>query len=497
MCENPDLPRSAVELSSRARWRGGLIIFLAVLAAMLVAAPAWAAPVSLPSLRIDGAAPGDRVGASVAVAGDVNGDGSRDVIVGAPGAGAAYVLLGPFQAGTTIDLANLAGRGFVLRGSPQQAAGTSVAAAGDVNGDGLADVIVGAPGATPHQEGPQTQPGRAHIVFGSRTPHDTDLSAPGSAGITLIGGRFRFPDAFGWQVAGVGDVDRDGRADVAIAAPGNPGFEDEFTKGRAYVVFGRRTPGTITMGRLGHSGFRIGFDELTSVSAAGDWDRDGRADIAVMGNSAVRVIYGQRYHAPIDLAHLGRHGLTIRTRQPYRFENGAVTGGMDVNGDGHADVVIGEPAAHLVGFGPSNGGAWLVAGSASRETVNLGAPGRRAWEPAIGGRGWMAGSAVALGRVNADRRADVVMVANGSLAVVYGTATHRTVRLDAIPAGRGFLVDGSMEPAPSGSPPGRGGFVSSAAGDLDGNGRAELLAGAPFASHEGRPNAGSAYLFVR
>ena len=464
---------------------------------MLVAAPAWAAPVSLPSLRIDGAAPGDRVGASVAVAGDVNGDGRRDVIVGAPGASAAYVLFGPFQAGTTIDLANLAGRGIVLRGTPQQSAGTSVAAAGDVNGDGLADVVVGAPAATPHQEGPQIQPGRAYIVFGTRTPHDIDLSALGSAGISLTGGRFHFPDAFGWQVAGVGDVDRDGRADVAIAAPGNPGFENEATRGRAYVVFGRRAPGTITMGRLGHSGFRIGFDELSSVSAAGDWNRDGRADIAVMANSAVRVIYGQRYRAAIDLAHLGRHGLTIRTRHPYRFESGAVAGGMDVNGDRRADVVIGEPFAHLVGFGPANGGAWLVPGSTSRQTRNLGASARRAWEPAIGGRKWMAGSSVALGRVNADRRADIVMVADGSLAVVYGTATQRTVRLDAIPAGRGFLVDGSMEPAASGSPPGRGGFATTAAGDLDGNRRAELLAGAPFASHEGRANAGSAYLFLR
>jgi len=506
MSENPDLPRSAVELSSRARWRGGLIIFFAVLAAMLVTAPAWAAPVSLPSLRIDGAAAGDRLGTSVAVAGDVNGDGHRDVIVGAPGAfadassnsaGAAYVLFGPFQAGATIDLANLAGRGVVLRGPPRESAGTSVAAAGDVNGDGLADVIVGAPGASPHQEGPQIHPGRAYIVFGARTPHDIDLSALGSAGITLTGGRFYFPDAFGWQVAGVGDVDRDGRADVAIAAPGNPGFESQATSGRAYVVFGRRTPGSITMGHLGRSGFRIGFDELSSVSAAGDWNRDGRADIAVMANSAVRVIYGQRYGAPIDLAHLGRHGLTIQTRHPNRFDGGAVTGGMDVNGDGLADVAIGEPSAHLVGFGPANGGAWLVAGSPSRRTLNLGAPGRRAWEPAIGGRSWMAGSAVALGRVNADRRADIVMVANGSLAVVYGTATHRTLRLDAMPASRGFLVDGSIEPAPSGSSPGRGGFASTAAGDLDGNGRAELLAGAPFASHESRANAGSAYLFLR
>src|SRR6476646_674527 len=135
------------------------------------------------TLRIDGAAPGDRTGTAIAAAGDVNGDGRADIIVGAPGAlanangtagGAAYVVFGPFPAGATVDLAHLDGRGIVLRGSPAAAemAGQSVAAAGDVNGDGLADVIVGAPGATPNQEAPQTRPGRAYIVFGTRTPHD-------------------------------------------------------------------------------------------------------------------------------------------------------------------------------------------------------------------------------------------------------------------------------------------------------------------------------------
>src|SRR5437764_583187 len=83
-------------------------------------------------------------------------------------------------------------------------------AAGDVNADGLADVIVGAPGATPSQEGPQTQVGKAYIVFGSRTPHDLGLAALGAGGITLTGQAHHFPDAFGWQVAGVGDVDGDG-----------------------------------------------------------------------------------------------------------------------------------------------------------------------------------------------------------------------------------------------------------------------------------------------
>jgi hypothetical protein len=336
--------------------------------------------------------------------------------------------------------------------------------------------------------------GRAYIVFGTRTPHDIDLAALGSAGITLIGERHHFPDAFGWQVAGVGDVDRDGHADVAIAAPGNSGFEDDYTKGRAYVVFGRHRAGAIRMSRLGRAGFRIGFGEVTAVSGAGDVNGDGRRDIAVLEDS-VHIVYGRRYRHPVDLAHLGRHGLTIRARTRNQFQGGALAGGRDTTGDGVPDLVIGEPMAHYFGLGPANGGVVLVPGSASARPLDLAAPGRRAWEPATGVRGWMAGSSVALGRVNGDRRADIVLVANGSLAVLYGSAMRTTLRLNAIPADRGFLIDGAIEPAPSGAPAGRGGFASTAARDLNADGRAELLAGAPFAGHQDRAFSGSVYLF--
>ncbi len=318
------------------------------LVAIAGAPPALAQTVSLPSIRIDGAAAGDMAGTSIAGAGDVNGDGHPDVVIGAPGAlptenggggGAAYVVFGPFTAGESIDLANLGTRGFVMRGSNKglgQSAGTSVAGAGDVNGDGLADVIVGAPAASPSQEGPMTQPGRAYIVFGSRTPRDVTLAALGSAGITLTGESHRFPDAFGWQVAAAGDVNHDGLKDVIVAAPGDPGFEEQYTRGRAYVVYGRRSGGSISMAGLGARGFRIGFGsggQMTSVAGVGDWNRDGRADVAVAdgaaltGRGAVWVIYGRRAGHNTDLAHLGRDGILIAGSRTHHYAlEGAVRG---------------------------------------------------------------------------------------------------------------------------------------------------------------------------
>ena len=109
---------------------------------------------------LSGAAASDHSGWSVASAGDVNGDGFADVIVGAPNAdphgldsGASYVVFGNASGlASNIDLSSLDGTtGFKLSGGvASDNSGFSVASAGDVNGDGLADLIVGAPHADPH-----------------------------------------------------------------------------------------------------------------------------------------------------------------------------------------------------------------------------------------------------------------------------------------------------------------------------------------------------------
>lgn len=488
---------------------------LAVLGSVAAAPAAAAAPVALPFVRFVGAAGGDGAATSVAVAGDVNGDGHADVVIGAPGpreesdprGGAAYVVFGPFAPGEQIDLAALGARGFAMHAARKGGvwlAGMSVAGAGDVNGDGLMDVIVGAP-AIPHPEQvwPRGARGHAYVVFGRRRPVDVQLGSLGSRGITLTGTVRGFPDAFGWQVAGAGDVDGDGLADVAIDAPGNPGFESSWTPGIGYVVFGRRAPGRIRMSRLGRRGFRlVGASELGGINAivgAGDWNRDGRDDVAMAGGNAlggegaIYVVYGRRYDRDVAVAGLGRDGLLIRgghSDRKYRLVGAALAGGSDMTGDGRPDLVVGMPAGA--------GRAWLVPGSRAARPIDLTPPGTNAWVTALGAdRAWRTASAVAVGRVDADRRADTVLLADGTPYVVYGTPRPRTARLASLTRSRGFAIDRSLEPRFEGDarrPPSNG-FTAVAAGDVTGDGRAEILAGAPLASHLGRDRAGAAYLF--
>jgi hypothetical protein len=159
---------------------------------------------------------------SVSSAGDVNGDGLDDLIIGADSAGKSYVVFGK-QDSAAIDLSVIvAGKntiGFVIKGeSRHDYSGYSVSSAGDVNGDGLDDLIIGANSANPSGK---IKAGKSYVVFGKQGTDPIELSAivAGTGGFVINGESAK--DYSGYSVSSAGDVNGDGLDDLIVGAYGD------------------------------------------------------------------------------------------------------------------------------------------------------------------------------------------------------------------------------------------------------------------------------------
>jgi FG-GAP repeat protein len=485
-----------------------------------------AGPMPTPSWTAESDQPGARFGYSVATAGDVNGDGYADVIVGAPlgdngqtDEGRAYAYFG--------SPAGLTPTAIWTAESNQASAqfGTSVATAGDVNGDGYADVVVGAPFfdiGFPDQ-------GLAYVYLGSGTGA---LLSPTPAW-SVAGDQ---PNAeYGISVATAGDVNGDGYADVVVGAY----LEDDQAtdEGKAYVYLGSAS------GPAANAGWEAEGDQASaafgaSVATAGDVNGDGYADVIVgaylydnglidqgrasvylgsasgLSSSPAWTVYGDVASETLGFsvgtagdvngdgfsdviigAPLGQDGRALVYRgSPSGLSStplwtvvgdqaGALLGWSvgtagDVNGDGFSDVIIGAPGGGLGGFGEALVYLGTIGGPAADPAWT--ATANEPW----GDFGWAVGTA---GDVNGDGFSDVIVgwspisATNGQAQVYLGSATG----LSPTPA---WAVSSAQL---------QEGFAWSVgtAGDVNGDGYADAIVGAPSYTN-GEAQEGRAYVFL-
>jgi hypothetical protein len=325
-------------------------------------------------ITINGIASGDRAGNAVSDAGDVNGDGIADFIIGAPSAdpngfnsaGESYVvfggntLLSNLDADGNLDLATLDGtNGFVIDGkAANDELGRAVSRAGDVNGDGVDDLIVGAPRAEPELNDGR---GQSYVIFGIQGARPTarvdlntlgtDTDPNGGFAISGIDGQ----DQAGFSVSSIGDINNDNFDDLIVGAPFAELDSMVSTQGEGYVILGGSDigdGGNLSLAAIdGNNGFVIRGEDFanragSTVSEVGDVNNDGTPDFIIgapntisnglSGAGKAYVIFGDAVvpNGVLDLANLDpSNGFVLEGQAVNNRLGSAVSGLGDINDD--------------------------------------------------------------------------------------------------------------------------------------------------------------------
>ncbi|MFM7365692.1 MAG: DUF4114 domain-containing protein [Cuspidothrix sp.] len=337
---------------------------------------------------INGAEEGDQSGYSISSLGDINGDGVDDLAIGSPGdigdnLGKVHVIFGSKEAdyfNNPIDLSDLGNKGFTIQGSQfSRNAGWAVSSAGDINGDGIKDLLIGA--TNDGNNGPGIV-GKSYVIFGQENFNSTiDLDNDNEFGVN--DGLIIISDEdnnLGFSVSAAGDINGDGIDDLIIGAPyADPNGSNS---GSTFVIYGRDkdnpftnkfTDGNINISELDiEDGFAINGQGVEqsgfSVSKAGDINGDGIGDLIIGARDGgtnytgkAYVVFGKdgKFESNINLADLdGSNGFTINGISESSNLGWAVSALGDINNDGIDDIIVTASNAN-----ESKGQAYVIYGS--------------------------------------------------------------------------------------------------------------------------------------
>ena len=471
-----------------------------------------------PALAVFGTQTEDRLGAIAS--GDVNGDGHADLIVGAPAAdgpddgrpdaGEAYVIFGPHP-GATLDLSRDKPDVTIFGANSGDFMGFA-AASSDVNGDGFADSLLGAPLA----DGPDDQrpdAGETYVILGGPALAPTLDLAQDEPGLTIFGAG---PDDRLGAALTAGDSNGDASGDILVGSFLADGPDDaRYQAGEVYLLLGSPHPSGKRDMAQGEYDLAIlaqnADDQLGHYLAMGDLNGDHLDDLIVSafradgpGNARedageVYVFFGAaELEGVVDLA-AAHPDLTVYGGHAFD-DFGAAVAAADLYGDGTADLIVGAPRADPVATGARDGAgeAYVFFGGPSLTGSRDVAQDQQNLTFLGANLGDRFGTALAAADLDGDGKPEVIVGAEqgdgpddrrqdaGEIYVVRAPAAQPAT-LDMASGAYNAIVFGQQSGDTLGA--------SLATADWDGDGRFDLLAGAPFADGPGdRANTGAVYV---